>query len=339
MYNLKRIPRLNLEELHTFVVVAQLRSFSAAAELLHKTTSAISYRIKMLEDSMGVALIVRTTRTISLTPSGEMLLEKASQMLKLQESIPEELNQIHDGVEPSFTLVINNLLYNSLAAAHLLAHLNQRFPHTAFKLEKAVYMGVWDSMQHNNSQMAFGAPGFHAISDDFQAEALGVIDWVLVSSLDHPITQHKNPVTIDTLSEYLVINIEDTSQRSQKRSPWRLSGQQEFIVPDMETKIDCHAVGLGIGFLPAPLAQEAVRDNLLATIPLAATYRTPSPLALVWRRRGAGKINQYLRNLVLGDDPLLQPFFRLLSAVDNGQERFESSDYGASSPNDALSNK
>lgn len=327
MYNLKRTPRLNLEELHTFVVVAQLRSFSAAAELLHKTTSAISYRIKMLEDSMGVTLIVRTTRSLSLTPSGEMLLEKASQMFEWQESLPEELKQIHDGIEPQFTLVINNLLYNSRAAARLLAHLNQRFPHTVFKLEKAVYMGVWDSMQYSNSQMAFGAPGFHAISDDFQAEALGVIDWVLVSSIDHPITQHKNPVTIDILSEYLVINIEDTSLRLQKRSPWRLSGQQEFIVPDMETKIDCHIVGLGIGFLPAALAQEAVRNNQLAAIPLAATYRTPSPLALVWRRKGAGKINQYLRNLVLTQDPLLQPFFRMVSTVENDNERHRTPDY------------
>lgn len=313
MYNLKRMPRLNLEELHTFVVVAQLRSFSAAAELLHKTTSAISYRIKMLEDSMGVALVERTTRSVRLTPSGEMLLEKACQMFEWQESIPEELKQIHDGIEPKFTIVINNLLYDSLAAAQLLTHLNDRFPHTVFKLEKAVYMGVWDAMQYSGGHMAFGAPGFHSISDDFQAEALGIINWVLVSSTDHPITQRKHPITIDILREYPVINIEDTSLRLQKRSPWRLSGQQEFIVPDMETKINCHACGLGIGFLPAALAEKAVNDKRLVAISLAAPYRAPSPLALVWRRKGAGKINKYLRNLILTSDPLLMPFFQVLS--------------------------
>lgn len=328
MYNLKRMPRLNLEELHTFVVVAQLRSFSAAAELLHKTTSAISYRIKMLEDSMGVTLLERSTRSLNLTPSGEMLLEKASQMFEWQESIPEELKQIQDGIEPQFTLVINNLLYDAQAAAHLLVHLNHQFPHTTFKMEKAVYMGVWDSMQYGGSQMAFGSPGFHVISDDFRSEPLGVINWVLVSSIDHPITQHKNPVTLDTLREYPVINIEDTSLRLQKRSPWRLSGQQEFIVPDMETKISCHIAGLGIGFLPEPLADKAVSDNKLAAITLAATYRTPSPLALVWRRKGAGKINKYIRNLILTNDPLVTPFFRVLSAVSDNNDGDDRSEYG-----------
>ena len=117
MYDMKKTPRLGSEELHTFVVVAQLRSFSAAAEVLHKTTSAISYRIKILEDRLGVALVERTTRSVSLTPSGEMLLEKASQMLEWQQSIPEELKQIRDGIEPHFTLVVNNLLYDAKAAA------------------------------------------------------------------------------------------------------------------------------------------------------------------------------------------------------------------------------
>lgn len=313
MLNLKQTPRLNLEELHTFVVVAQLRSFSAAAEFLHRTTSAISHRIKMLEDSVGVALIERTTRSVSLTPSGEMLLEKASQMFELQRSIPEELKQIRDGIEPHFTLVINNLLYDAKAVARLLAHLHEQFPHTVFKLQKAVYMGVWDAMQYGGGLLALGAPGFHSISDDFQAEPLGVITWVLVASSDHPIVQQSTPVSIDVLRCYPVINIEDTSLQLQKRLPWRLAGQQEMIVPDMETKIDCHAEGLGIGFLPARIAYEAINSRKLVEIPLAAAYRPPSPLALVWRIKGAGKISAYLRDLIHSHDPLIAPFIDLLS--------------------------
>ncbi len=318
MYNLKQTPRLNLEELHTFVVVAQLRSFSAAAEFLHRTTSAISHRIKMLEDSMGVALVERTTRSVSLTPSGEMLLEKASQMFELQRSIPEELKQIRDGIEPHFTVVINNLLYSAPAIARLLRHLHEQFPHTVFKLQKAVYMGVWDAMQYGGGHLALGAPGFHSISDDFLAEPIGVINWVMVASADHPIARHSAPVTLDVLRSYPVINIEDTSLQLQKRLPWRLAGQQELIVPDMETKIDCHAEGLGIGFLPATLAHEAITNRTLVAIPLAANYRPPSPLALVWRQKGAGKICEYLRAMVHERHPLIQPFMRALSAPVDG---------------------
>ena len=313
MYDMKKAPRLGSEELHTFVVVAQLRSFSAAAEVLHKTTSAISYRIKILEDRLGVALVERTTRSVSLTPSGEMLLEKASQMLEWQQSIPEELKQIRDGIEPHFTLVVNNLLYDAKAAAKLLLHLHEKFPGTVFKIQKAVYMGVWDAMQYGGGQAAFGAPGFHTISDDFRAEPMGIINWVLVAAVDHPVTKQNGAVTFDVLRQYPVINIEDTSLKLQKRSPWRLTGQQELIVPDMETKIDCHSEGLGIGFLPKSIAFEAIRAQKLVEIPLSSVYRPPSPLSLVWRLKGAGKISEYLRHLIHAQDALILPFLRSLS--------------------------
>lgn len=314
MLDLKQVPRIDLEALHTFVVVAHLHSFSAAAELLHKTTSAISYRIKTLEDSMGVVLVERTTRSVHLTPSGEMLLEKAIQMFEWHQSIPEELKQIRDGIEPHFTLVVNNLLYDSHAAAILLAYLHERYPHTAFKLQKSVYMGVWDAMQYGGGQLAIGAPGIDTISDEFRAERAGIIHWVPVASVSHPIARESAPVTIDMLRRYPVINIEDTSLRMQKRLPWRLIGQQELIVPDMATKIDSHAAGLGVGFLPLPLAREAIAQRKLVEIPLAAEYRQPSPLALVWRIKGAGKISEHLQELFHRRDPLITPFLRALSA-------------------------
>jgi LysR family transcriptional activator of the allD operon len=52
----------------TFVAVAKLRSFSAAAEMLHKTTSAILH-IKTLEESVGTPLFKRTTGRVKLTPA------------------------------------------------------------------------------------------------------------------------------------------------------------------------------------------------------------------------------------------------------------------------------
>lgn len=62
-----------------------------------------------------------------------MLLEKASQMFEWQQSIPEELKQIRDGIEPHFSLVINNLLYDAKVAVKLLAHLHEKSSHTIFK--------------------------------------------------------------------------------------------------------------------------------------------------------------------------------------------------------------
>lgn len=54
------------------------------------------------------------------------------------------------------------------------------------------------------------------------------------------------------------INIEDSARTLTKRVAWRLPGQKEIIVPDMETKIAAHLAGVGIGFVPQPLCQTLI---------------------------------------------------------------------------------
>jgi LysR family transcriptional activator of the allD operon len=304
--------KLDAEALRTFVTVAQLRSFSGAADLLHKTTSAISYRIKALEDSVGVPLFQRTTRSVTLTPSGEVLLEKASQIFEWLQRLPDELKQVNDGIEPRFTLVVNNLLYDADAVAALLVHLHDRFPYAAFQVRRAVYMGVWDELLHNGGHVALGAPGFHTINDDFATEPLGIINWVFVVAPQHPLASTSGPLGNEVLRRYPAINVEDTSQRLRKRTAWRLPGQQEFLVPDLHAKIACHLRGLGVGFLPGASARELLRLRQLVERPVSVG-RSPSPLAIAWRRRGAGKITAHIHVLCAARDAMVLP---LLSPMD-----------------------
>ncbi len=304
--------RLGQDELRTFLAVARLRSFSAAADYLHKSTSAISYRIKSLEDSVAAPLFQRTTRSVTLTPSGEYLYEKASQIFDWLQTLPDELKQVKEGIEPSFNLVINNLLYDSASVAVLLAHLAERFPYTAISVRRAVYMGVWDQMLHNGGHLALGVPGFDSLHDDFLTTPLGAVNWVFVVAPGHPLALSQNPLANDDLRVYPAINVEDTSVHITKRTAWRLPRQRELLVPDMQTKISCHITGLGVGFLPAPIAGELSRQRLLVERPVAVG-RLPSPLALAWRRVGAGQITAYLRELCLTRNSIVQPFF---SAID-----------------------
>jgi len=300
--------RLGQDELRTFLAVAKLRSFSAAADLLHKSTSAISYRIKTLEDSVAAPLFQRTTRSVTLTPSGEYLYEKASQIFDWLQTLPDELKQVKEGIEPSFNLVINNLLYDSASVAVLLAHLAERFPYTAISVRRAVYMGVWDQMLYNGGHLALGVPGFDSLHDDFLTTPLGAVNWVFVVAPGHPLALSQGPLGSDDLRVYPAINVEDTSVHITKRTAWRLPRQRELLVPDMQTKISCHVAGLGVGFLPAPIADELSRQRLLVERPVVVG-RLPSPLALAWRRVGAGQITAYLRELCVARDSIIQPFF------------------------------
>lgn len=64
----------DLNSLFVFTIVAEKRSFRAAADRLGVTRSAISQTVRRLEERVGIALIRRTTRSVSLTEAGERLL-------------------------------------------------------------------------------------------------------------------------------------------------------------------------------------------------------------------------------------------------------------------------
>ncbi len=307
--------KLDQDMLRTFLAVARLRSFSGASDVLFKSTSAISYRIKTLEDNLGTPLFLRTTRVVTLTPAGEYLYEKASQIFEWLQTLPNELQQMKEGIEPHFNLVINNLLYRPDAMAKLLAYLAGRFPYTAFKVRRAVYMGVWDEMLHNGGQLAIGAPGFDTLHDDFITQPLGSINWVFVLAPGHPLAATPGRLENDALRPYPAINVEDTSLRISKRTAWRLPRQRELVVPDLQTKIACHEAGLGVGFLPAPIAHDLQGKGLLVERAVV-TGRAPSPLACAWRRSGSGRIAEHLRELCLSDDKIMLPFLAPIDRLD-----------------------
>ena len=63
----------DLNALAVFALVAEERSFRAAADRLGVTRSAVSQTIRRLEETLGIALVQRTTRSVSLTEAGERL--------------------------------------------------------------------------------------------------------------------------------------------------------------------------------------------------------------------------------------------------------------------------
>ena len=72
---------MELYQLKTFVSVADCGNVTKSARLLHTTPPSISNHIKALEDALGVVLFTRTTKGMALTQAGELLLDKAQDVL------------------------------------------------------------------------------------------------------------------------------------------------------------------------------------------------------------------------------------------------------------------
>lgn len=74
---------LDLDQLHTFVTIADTGSFTRAAEEVHRTQSAVSMQMRRLEDRIGRQLFEKDGRTNRLTEEGERLLAYARRMIRL----------------------------------------------------------------------------------------------------------------------------------------------------------------------------------------------------------------------------------------------------------------
>lgn len=77
------LPLLELDVLRTFVAIAETGSFTAAANAVFRTPSAVSMQIKKLEDILGRSVLSRDARSVTMTTDGEILLGYARRLLAI----------------------------------------------------------------------------------------------------------------------------------------------------------------------------------------------------------------------------------------------------------------
>lgn len=84
---------MNIRQIETFLAVAHCGSFRRAAEQLHRSPSAVSTHVQQLEDEIGLMLLERTTRQVSLTSAGEKLLMRSQGILSDLRSVVQDLRE------------------------------------------------------------------------------------------------------------------------------------------------------------------------------------------------------------------------------------------------------
>src|SRR6266702_351115 len=74
---------IDVDQLRTFIAIVETGSFTKAAEVVHKTQSAVSMQMKRLEERLGKPIFARDGRASKLTEDGERLLDYARRIIKL----------------------------------------------------------------------------------------------------------------------------------------------------------------------------------------------------------------------------------------------------------------
>ena len=113
---------MHLDELESFIQVARLGSFSAAAQQLHISQPAMSKRIQSLEHHLGVTLFDRLGKRVRLTPAGELLVVKATAMLDLSKDMERDVGNLAQTVSGRLSMATSHHI-----GLHRLAPVLQRF--------------------------------------------------------------------------------------------------------------------------------------------------------------------------------------------------------------------
>jgi len=146
---------VNLRFVEAFVWVARLRSFTAAAEKLHSTQTAISARIATLEEDFGVKLFERDKRTVTLTRAGDELLQYAEQLLGISARM---LEVVSDRVAYRGFIgigVIESVVHTWLP--DLLGRLRQHFPKVRVEIHSYVTANLHEELLKGNIDLALTA--------------------------------------------------------------------------------------------------------------------------------------------------------------------------------------
>ena len=140
---------MELRNLITFIHVAELGSFTRAAEQLGYSQSTISFQIKQLEDELGCLLFERINHTITLTERGHELIAYAHQVRTLTDGFKDRLTKeeacqghIHIVAPDS---VCEEMLYSNYIDFH------RQYPNISIKFTTADTSVMFDMLDHNEA--------------------------------------------------------------------------------------------------------------------------------------------------------------------------------------------
>lgn len=114
-------------QLECFLAIADLQSFTKAAEALHVSQPAVTHRIQALEDQLGVKLISRTNKSVSLTAEGELFLPYVKEAWSILEQGARKLRESQKGAQEAVLFrFCEDELYSVLPK--LVSHLDKARP-------------------------------------------------------------------------------------------------------------------------------------------------------------------------------------------------------------------
>ena len=263
--------------------VADHGSFAAAARELGLVPSAVTYRVRQLEDALDVLLFDRSSRQAKLTAAGNELLCAGQQLLQDIDAMANRVKRVATGWEQEFTIAVDTSLSGST-----LMELADSFyalqPTTRLRLREEALAGTLETLSLGRADLALGVVVEPGTTAGIQSHELGDLLFVYCVAPHHPLASATEPIGDDVLIKHRAVAVSDSAvQRSIALTLALLPGQDVFTVSSMRAKLDAQLRGLGGGFLPEPMVRPYVDSGRLVVRETQRAPRRTIRLSYAWR--------------------------------------------------------
>ena len=264
---------MNLENLKTFQEVINLGSFSEVAKKLAISQPAVSFQIQKLEQELGIRLIDRTQRAITLTAAGKRLLRFAESVGKEREHLRRDLEQMREHISGDL-LIAASTIPGEFILPPLLAKFKRLHPAVSVQVAGSDSLTVINGVRDNAYEIGFC--GMAPEGQELESFKVAGDEIILIVFPEHPFAR-RNEVSLAELEGEPLIFREATSgtQRNlesrlsqagldlRKWAPNLVLGTTQAVVSAVEARA-------GIAFVSNIAAQKSLKLGLVRTVTVSS---------------------------------------------------------------------
>jgi DNA-binding transcriptional LysR family regulator len=295
---------MDLDQLHTFLEIVRLKSFSKAAQSCFRTQPAVSAQVRQLEQDLGAPLFERLGTKIALTPAGRIFADYAEQILELRRRAQNAISELERTPRGELVIAANEATCIYVLPRVFLAY-KKLFPNVEILVDRSYGARVVEAVVDN--QADFGITQLPVKEKRLEVAKIHSDEIRLIVPPSHPLAGKKEILIADLIGEPLLLPKAGTTRS-------RLTAWLEPVADELNVSMELDSTemikrfvmtGLGASFLAATHCREEVAAGKLAAISLG-----PEPMvrqvALIYRRDQAlskaalGFINIVLEHAAMG---------------------------------------
>lgn len=262
---------LTPDSLAMLQVIADTGSFAAAARQLGLVPSALTYRVRQMEEALDVLLFDRRSRQAQATQAGHTLLLEGQRLLQDLDAVAHRVRRVATGWEAELTVMADGIVSQSTLFDLVEAFYALGSP-TRVRLEVGILSGTLEALTSGRADLAIGVVTPQSGVAGLQLRDLGDMTFDFAVAPFHPLAKAQEPITDAQLLEHRLVVVADSGQRD-TTSVGLLDGQDTLTVGHMQAKIDAQVRGLGCGFLPDCMARPYLDAGLLVVKPVSRSTR------------------------------------------------------------------